>query len=70
MVNGIFTIDIFVPKGTGELAALEDFKTISLLYENLNVGNAKCEAVSPNIINNNDNWFNVQVDVVFYYEGA
>lgn len=67
---GIFTIDIFYPNGTGELAALEDYKAISLLYENLNVGNAKCEAVSPNIINNNDNWFNVQADVVFYYEGA
>ncbi len=67
---GIFTIDIFYPRASGDLAAIEDSKTISLLYENQNVGNAKCEAVSPNIINNNDNWFNVQSDVVFYYEGA
>lgn len=66
---GIFTIDIFYPKGTGSKAALADFILIKDLYENQAIGDAKCEEVSPNIIHNNDNWYNVQADVTFYYEG-
>lgn len=66
---GIFTIDIFEPKGTGNKKALSVFNEIKALYENLNIGEAKCETVSPNFPDNNDNWFNVQADVVFYYEG-
>lgn len=67
---GIFTIDIFYPKGTGELSALEDFKIISNLYENQTVGNAKCEQCTPVINQAETAWFNIQCDVTFYYEGV
>lgn len=66
---GLFTIDIFEPKGSGNKKALSTFKEIKALYENLNIGNAKCETVSAAFPNNDDNWYNVQADVVFYHEG-
>jgi len=66
---GIFTIDIFYPIGKGELSALNDAKIISDLYENQNIGNAKCLAVSTNLIGVDGAWYRVQVDVEFYQEG-
>ena len=66
---GILTVDCFYPKGSGTKAQLADIKLIQNLYENQQIGNAKCFEAEPNIIGEQDSWYNVQVNINFYYEG-
>lgn len=66
---GLFTVDVFTPKGSGELEAYTDAQAIAAIYENKNIGAAKCEAASANPINSEETWFRVSLDVSFYFEG-
>ena len=67
---GILTIDCFYPKDLGTKSQLADVKLIQNLYENQQLGNAKCFEAEANIIGDDDSWYNVQVNINYYYEGA
>lgn len=67
---GVFTVDIFYPRDKGELSALGDFNQIKSIYENQQIGGAKCLECSPVLNGVNGSWYNVQADINFYYEGA
>lgn len=67
---GIYTIDIYFPKNTGDVAQLADAQIIKDLYENQRFGNTACYEASINIVGEDESWYVVQVDVLFYYEGT
>lgn len=66
---GLCVIDVFYPKDSGDQTQLADVKLIQALYENLEVGNAKC--LEAEVINAEDEgiWYNQQVNINFYFEG-
>ncbi len=67
---GIFTIDIFYPKGQGDRAQLADAKEIQSLFDNKEFGNTKTWSSSVRTIGEQDAWYLVQVDCEFFYEGV
>lgn len=66
---GLFVIDIFYPTGNDDLAQLADAESISLLYENLTIGEVKCQNALINTLGESGSWYNVQVSIDFTYEG-
>lgn len=68
--QGILAIDVFYPVDTGSKAQLTDVKLIQALYENKQIGNAKCLEADVNIIGESDAWYIVQVQINYTYEGA
>ena len=67
---GIFTVDCFYPQGSGTQAQLVDVKLIQELYENQQIGNAKCFEAEPNVIGEDGAWYNTQVNINYYFEGS
>lgn len=67
--SGIFTIDIFFPKGDGDKAQNEDAKLIKDLYNNEGFGNTECFEASILAGVEEESWYKVQVDVNFSMEG-
>ena len=67
---GLFVIDTFYPLGKGDKAQLEELKVIQDLYENQEIGNAKCLEADPSILGEDGSWWHCQVTVNLYYEGA
>lgn len=65
----IFVIDSFYPLGTGTKSQLADMKLLQDLFENEEFGNVKCQTADVNIIGEDSNWYHMQVNVNFYYEG-
>ena len=67
---GIFTVDLFFPKGKGDKLQNEDAKLIRAIYNNQEFGNTKCLASS--ILNGVEDgpWYMVSVDTSFYMEGV
>lgn len=67
---GICVIDCFYPKGDGDQAQLSDVEEIQALYENQEFDNAKCQEVYNLALGDDESWYNQQVNINFYYEGA
>lgn len=67
---GIFVIDIFFPLGSGDQQQLTDSEAIKLLFENEEFGNTKTQEVSTVLVGEENSWYNLQLNVNYYYEGA
>jgi hypothetical protein len=68
--SAIFVIDSFYPKGVGYKTQPTELKELQDLYENLEIGNAKCQEADPQIIGDDGSWYHTQVTINLYYEGA
>jgi hypothetical protein len=68
--SGICVIDCFYPVGAGDQAQLADTKLIEDLYQNLEFDNAKCQEAYTLNLSEEGSWYNQQVNIIFYYEGA
>jgi len=68
--NSLFVIDSFYPLGLGDQAQLKELKVIGDLFENQQVGNAKCFEADPSILGEDGSWYNTQITINLYYEGA
>lgn len=66
----LFVIDIFYPEGGGYKSQLNELKELQDLYENLEIGNAKCQEAGPQIIGVDGSWYHTQININLYYEGA
>ena len=67
---GIFVIDIFFPLGSGDQDQLADSEEIKLLFENVEFGNTKTQEVSTVLVGEENSWYNLQLNVNYYYEGV
>tara|TARA_R110000851_G_scaffold143428_1_gene282344 strand:- start:3443 stop:3847 length:405 start_codon:yes stop_codon:yes gene_type:complete len=67
--NALFVIDSFYPKGLGDQAQLQELKVLGDLYENKEIGNAKCFEADPSILGEDGSWYHCQVTINLYYEG-
>jgi len=67
---GIYTIDIFYPKGKGDKAQNEDAKLIRAIFNNQEFNNTKCLASSILSGDEDGAWYKVSVDTEFYFEGV
>ena len=68
--NALFVIDSFYPKGKGDQIQLQELKVLGNLYENKQIGNAKCFEAEPSILGDDASWYHCQVTINLYYEGA
>ena len=66
---GIFAIDCFYPKDSGDIAQLTDINALKALYENKEFGNTITRESDIVTIGGDDSWYNVQLQVNYYYEG-
>lgn len=67
---GNFVIDSFYPLGKGTKTQLDEIKVLQNLYENEEIGSAKCQEADINIIGEDGAWFHIQINVNMYYEGV
>lgn len=67
---GIFVIDLFFPLGEGDQDQLADSEEIKLLFENVEFGNTKTQEVSTVLVGEENSWYNLQLNVNYYYEGV
>lgn len=68
---GFLVISIFHPRRTGSFAILDDSVHIQNTYQNNEFENARCQEVFPlGEADVSDNWYRLQLQVNFYYEGA
>jgi hypothetical protein len=68
--NALFVIDSFYPKGLGDQIQLQELKVLGDLYENKEIGNAKCFEAIPSILGDDGSWYHCQVTINLYYEGV
>ena len=68
--SALLVIDSFYPLGQGDQAQLNELKAIADLYENKQVGNAKCLEASPSVLGEDNSWYNMQVTINLYFEGV
>ncbi len=68
--NSLFVIDSFYPLGGGDQLQLKELKVIGDLYENQQIGNAKCFEADPSILGEDGSWYHTQVTVNLFYEGS
>lgn len=66
---GIFVIDLFFPLNSGDQAQLTDSESLKLLFENEEFGNTRTQSVSTTLIGEDNSWYNLQINVNYYYEG-
>ena len=69
--DGIMTIDIFVPTGTGNKVTNEIQTQIKNLYARKRFNDIRSMTVVPNILGRNEtdsNWYLTQVDVNFEFD--
>lgn len=66
---GIFVIDCFYPKDDGSKQQLQDINSLIAIYNNQEFNGVKCHEAYPQIIGEDGDWYNVQLNVNFYFEG-
>ena len=66
---GIFVIDCFYPVDTGNKTQITDLKYLQALFENQTIGFTKCQEAYPQLIGESGDWYNMQLNVNFYFEG-
>lgn len=67
---GIFTVEVNYPKESGETDALQDAEYIKTIFENKRFSNTSTQASSIILTGVNDNWYTVQIQTNYYYEGS
>lgn len=67
---GIFVIDLFVPKGSGDKTQLDDAQTLKVTFENQEFGNTLTQEVSTELIGEDGAWYILKLNVNYYYEGV
>lgn len=67
---GIFTVEVNYPKESGETYALQDAEYIKSIFENKRFSNTSTQASSIILTGVNDNWYTVQIQTNYYYEGS
>lgn len=67
--TGLFVIDIFYPMGDDTLAQLTEAETIAALYENTAISGVNCLEALITTSEEESSWYNVQIEITFYYEG-
>tara|TARA_R110000822_G_scaffold5332_2_gene22787 strand:+ start:1298 stop:1702 length:405 start_codon:yes stop_codon:yes gene_type:complete len=68
--SALFVIDSFYPLGLGDQTQLQELKVLGDLYENKEIGNAKCFEATPSILGEDGPWYTCQVTINLYYEGV
>jgi hypothetical protein len=68
--DGVFVVDLFYPIGDDVIAQLTEAELIATTFENVAFNGVNCLDVL--IVDNQDDgsWYNVQITIDFYYEGA
>jgi hypothetical protein len=69
-IFGIFVIDSFVPKGSGDQAQLADAELLRTTFQNVEFGQTKTQETSIQTIGETESWYQVQISTNFYLEGA
>lgn len=69
ITRGLFVVDVFFPKDSGDKAQLADVQIIRDLYRNQTFGNTQCQTASINTIGEDGSWYVVQVNISFYMAG-
>lgn len=69
-IFGIFVIDSFIPKGSGDQAQLADAETLRATFQNVEFGQTKTQETSIQTIGETESWYHVQISTNFYFEGA
>lgn len=67
---GICVIDCFYPVDSGDQAQLADTKLIENLFENQEFDNTKTQEAYTQNLGVDGAWYNQQVNINFYFEGA
>ena len=68
--DGLFVIDLFYPIDSNVIEQLLESEEIAALYQNLRFGGVNCHEALIQDNNEEGSWYNVQINVDFYYEGA
>lgn len=66
---GIFVIDCFYPVERGSKKQHQDLEHFKSLFNNQEFGIAKCQEAYINRVGEDGDWYNLQLNVNFYYEG-
>lgn len=69
ITRGLFVIDVFYSKGSGDAEQLADVQEIRELYQNQNFNNTNCQEASIVTIGDDDSWYMMQVSISFYMSG-
>ena len=69
ITRGLFVVDVFYPKNSGDKAQLADVKVIRDLYKAKTFGNTQCQEASINTIGEDGDWYVIQVNIGFYMAG-
>ena len=67
---GIFVVEVNYPKGSGETGAIQDAQHIKSIFENKRFSNTSTQASSILFTGVNDNWYTIQIQTNYYYEGS
>lgn len=68
---GIYVVDIFFPKNSGDKSQLADTKEIQTLFDNKQFGNTRTWSASAETgVVEDDPWLNMQVSTEFFFEGV
>lgn len=65
----IFTVSIFAPLGSGDLASLEIADKIRLLFENKSFNDVNCQKAEILQLGSDGEYDQTQININFYYEG-
>jgi hypothetical protein len=69
ITRGLFVVDVFYPKGSGDAAQLTDVQAIRALYERQTFGNTQCQMASVETIGDSELWYIMQVNIEWYMAG-
>ncbi len=66
---GLFVVDCFYPVDTGSKKQHQDVAYFQALFNNQEFGIVKCQEAYIQTIGSDGDWYNLQLNVTFYYEG-
>ena len=67
--EGIFVIDMYYPIGGDDLAQLTEAEEVALAFEDVELTGVKCQNTLIQLNDSENNWYNIQITIDFYYEG-
>jgi len=67
--DGLFVIDLFYPLGKDVISQLAESEVITNTFENTEFNGVNCLDVLIKDNQEDGSWYNVQIEIVFYYEG-
>ena len=67
--DGLFVIDLFYPLGKDVISQLTEAEVITNTFENTEFNGVNCLDVLIKDNQEDGSWYNVQIEISYYYEG-